>query len=480
MGGGRSSQKIKKDCSVINYLNDMPVGKFDWGLLVLMMIFMYFTLYYEDIIIIYKHSLTWLDSLFHMDLNNFYANTLANSYNGVGAVYYWTVYMVIGIWNLPIFVLNKLFGINMFTAKAFLWCKLEIVFFLLLSAWMIGKILKDFDYSKEKIKFAQFMFLSSLMVLLPTMAIAQVDIITTFLMLWGMREYLKTDVVSVKFLLIFSFAASLKVFALFLFLPLVFLKEKRILYVIKDMIIGLVFSMLCILPYSWRTDYHESSDFLTEIMTKRLFSVVFPGGNSQIPAFISILIAICIFAYALEIQGKNKYFQYVVWIGAVVFSDFFIFVFAHPYWIVLLAPYVVILMMQNPTGTKVNTILEFCFSAAITVYYAANFGVYITENSLSYLVLARLGLKSNETGFGSFGEWFKQSFFANYLSVLFGIFSVCLIAFLIYNFPGLPKNKITEKELNAEKIKFDHGMIYLRLFMIAMFIFLNIYFMYFG
>ncbi|MBO5070914.1 MAG: DUF2029 domain-containing protein [Roseburia sp.] len=294
----------------INKRNDAPIGPLDWVLFFIMAIFMYFTLFYEDLAIIYKHSLTFLDSAFSLDLGNFYANTLENNYNGVGAVYYWPVYLVIGIWNLPIWILNKLFEINVFSVKCMLWCKMEIVFFLVLSAWMLGKLLKDFNFCRKNIRLTQFLFVSALMTVMPTLATAQVDIITAFLMIWGIREYMKTDKITWKFVLIFAFAASLKIFALFVFIPLVFLKEKRILAAVGNLLAGLVFVVLSLAPYGWRSDYHESSDFLTEIMSQRLFSTYIPGGNCGIPVFTALLVGISIWAYVTTVEKKEEYFYY--------------------------------------------------------------------------------------------------------------------------------------------------------------------------
>lgn len=144
------------------------------------------------------------------------------------------------------------------------------------------------------------MFASSLFVVLPTVAIAQIDMITVFLMLWGIREYLNSDQITWKFLLIFSFAAAMKIFALFVFIPLVLLKEKRILYVIVDMIAGVICIALCLLPYAGREDYVQSTSILNDVMVSRMFSTAFVGGNTEIPAFLAILVTLSIYAYAAK------------------------------------------------------------------------------------------------------------------------------------------------------------------------------------
>lgn len=469
-------KKCKETISIwVNRLNDAPISYVDWTLFFIMAIFMYFTLFYEDLDVTYKHSLTFLESAFTLDLGNFYANSLENSYNGLGAAYYWIVYLVIGIWNLPIWILNKLFDINMFSVKCTLWCKMEIVLFLVLSTWMLGKMLKDFDFHKRNIRLAQFLFVSALMTALPTLAVAQTDVITVFLMLWGIREYLKTEEINWKFLLIFSFAASLKLFALFVFIPLVFLKEKRILPALGNLLAGLIFVFLSLAPYAWRNDYHEASDFLTEIMTQRLFAVSIPGGNSSIPIFSALLVAICIWAYVTNVEKEEDYFYYTNWIALTVFAIFFTTVFAHPYWIVLLEPYLVIAYMQNIEKRKVNLLLEFFINVTITFYYVGSFGVYITERSFSYLVLPKFGIELNG-GFETAGELIEAT--GLYLPVFYGVFAVCIAAFVIINFPRYMPKTETQRVLAQEDNKFDHGMIYLRLFLILVFILANIFISY--
>lgn len=462
-----------KGAEWINKVNSCPICKWEWLVVIILGLYMFVALFYADLVIIYNHSLTFLDSLFGMDLANFYANTLAKRYDGFGAVYYWTVYAVVGAWNLPIWILNKLFGINVFSIKCLLWCRLEIIVFLILAVHMLQNILMDFGYTKEKYRFVQFMFVSSLWVILPTVGISQVDIIAVFLMLWGIREYLRTDKITWKFLLIFSFAASLKIFALFIFIPLVFLREKRILAVLWDMFVGCWFILASLIPYAWREDYVESTSILNNAMVERLFRTSFPGGNTDIPIFVVLLVGICIWAYMKKITEKNEYFVYVTWIAACVFAAFFTFVFSHPYWIILLAPYVVILVIINTPQMKVNIILEFIMSVSATIFYCASFGVYLTETNFSYLILPRLGYPTNASGYGSFKDAITAWGVSDYLPVVFAVFVACLVAFLVIN---RPDRLVAEVErAGEENLAFDHGMIFLRLLMIVVYVFMGLY-----
>lgn len=473
-------KKLRAKCSEwMERANTAPIGKPDWILLLVMAAFMLVTMFYADMVIIYNHSLTFLDSFFGMDMANFYANTLEKPYMGFGAVYYWQVYAVIGIWNLPIWILSKIFHINVFSVKCLLWCRLEVVFFLILTLYMLEKIMKDFGFGKEKYRFVQFMFASSLMVILPTIAISQIDIITVFLMLWGIREYLNTDKITWKFLLIFSFAACMKIFALFVFIPLVLLREKRILSALWDLFVGTWFILLGRLPYMGREDYKQATSILMDVMTDRMFETTFTAGNVEIPAFLSILIAICIWAYMTKIEGRNQYFYYTNWIALAALAAFFMFVHVHPYWIVLMAPYLLLILVCNPDRMKLNVILEFCAGAAVTFFYCTSFGVYMGGDTFSYLLLPRLGFEPKNTGYNAgLGAAVRGTKGEMYFTILFAAFVVCMIAFLIINRPWKENRAEVWADELEQKLVYDHGMIYLRLLCILLVILGSIYFSY--
>lgn len=470
---------MKEISKKVEKLNDRPIEKTDWILLLVMSVFIFVTMFYGDLKIIYHHSLTFLDTLFHLDMPNFYANTLANPCFGFGAVYYWMVYAVIAVWNLPIWILTRFLHVEEYAVPCLMWSKLQMIFFFLLTLWMMEKILKDFGFGKEKYRFTQFMFASSLLVVLPTVAIAQIDMITVFLMLWGIREYLNSDKITWKFLLIFSFAAAMKIFALFVFIPLVLLREKRILYVIGDMIAGVLCIVFCLLPYAGREDYVEATSILNDVMVSRMFSTAFTGGNTEIPAFLALLVALSIYAYATEVKTRDEYFYNVIWMTLAVFSAFFIFVYAHPYWIVLLAPYLAFLLVVRSDKMKLNMILEFFISSCASVYYCISFQVYMTRDTFSDLILRKFA-GTSDTGCPNLGEFITKHNLEQYVSSLFMIFAVCLIAFLIINRPQKGKEGCKWREEADSALHFDHGMIYLRLFGIFIFIVGCIYFAHFS
>lgn len=241
---------------------------------------------------------------------------------------------------------------------------------------------------------------------------------------------------------------------------------------------GMVFILLCLLPYAGRADYIEATSILNDMMVEHMLLKTFPAGNVEIPAFLTLLVAISIWAYVKKVETREQYFYYTNWIALAVFAAFFIFVPAHPYWIVLLVPYVTMLLLSNAGQMKINLILEFFMGTAVSIFYCATFGVYMTKETFTYLILPRLGMKPNDTGYTGLGDWVTQKELNEYMPILFAIFVVCLIAFLILNGPWKQDISVKWKTEAAEKLEFDHGMIYLRLVCVFAFIAGCIYFSY--
>lgn len=215
------------------------------------------------------------------------------------------------------------------------------------------------------------------------------------------------------------------------------------------------------------------------MMVDHMFETTLPTGNIEVPVFIVLLILISIWAYLTKIEGREQYFYYVNWIALAVFASFFVFVKAHPYWIVLMAPYMIILMTVNADLMKINLLLEFFAGTAVSFFYCATFRTYMAGDTFSYLLLPRLGFEPKNTGYGAgFAALVEKGELATYFSLLFAVFVACMAAFVYLNRPA---NKIRTGEWTrtvGEKPVFDHGMIILRLLMLVVFILGSFFFSY--
>lgn len=439
--------------------NRKRIGKLDYAILLSVMIVMYFTLMYTDIVITYTHGINFMSCLFDGNLEDFYAYSIEHAYYSVGAVYYWPIYLLFGIWNLPCWIATNVFQINMFHPLLLLWCKTLVVIFAIGSCYMFDKILKRMEYDEEHRKFALFLLVSSLNFIIPTLTVAQYDIICVFFILWGIKEFIYSEKITWKVLVIFSVAISMKIFAIFIFIPLVLLAEKRILYVLKDIVLGLVMLLVSVVPYMRDESYIELTGWFNQLMTGRMFEAVIDAGNTDIPIFMCLFIGICIYAYCISAKGMHEYYEYIIWLSCAVFATFFIFVQTHPYWIILIAPFMVMLFMMNDKQVKVNVILEFFVNVTLTFVYALLYGNYYNNYNGKYLILNLLGIASAETMDITPGSYLGPDLDKNILVLgAYAAFVACMLAFLVLNHPKKAQQK---KNVNIVS-QVDHGMLYLR------------------
>ena len=205
-------------------------SRIEWGFAVLMSVLFFLTMFYVD--------------NFGMFLTYFWTNEglidgrtfNALGYQGLpyGILHQW----LCEIWVIPVNIIYHITGTGFDGTAALLWYKFFVTFFFILCMAETGKIAKTLEIDDEQIKWMQFFILTSLLVVLPAFHIAQTDVTYLLPMLMGFHAYLKDDYK--KFIIYFALAIPLKIIAIFAFIPLILLKEKRIFYVIRDLILGCI------------------------------------------------------------------------------------------------------------------------------------------------------------------------------------------------------------------------------------------------
>ena len=437
-----SITKVSNACKVITV--------FDWALLGVLCAFVYSTMLFDDLIITYSHGLCFWDCLFSGEIANFYPYAKANSWEEWTACYYLPLYVIFAVWNLPIWLLSKVVTVDLYAPGFLLWAKGMNLFFVIVICILICRILKEFEIGKEMQKGIIFLFVSSLNLILPTWAMGQYDIVCCFFLVWGLYEYCKAPRISWKCLLIFAIAVTMKLFAIFAIIPLILLKEKRIMHIIKNLIIVLSGLFLCVMPY--REVFAEASvqSNFNNMWRDRLLFNTLPGGNSAIPCFVLFYGLICIWAYYKTCNDSKEECIHANWVILASLLTLFVFVFCHPQWIVLITPFLTMLVALN--GIKINYLLDLFLNIGISVYYCYYFNwVYGTELAFKYMLFK--GIPYNER-YHNMAEIVDAHGFTVYMSSFFAVFVACAIALLVINMPKKEYVKVDcEVEANYLRLR---------------------------
>lgn len=205
-------------------------GRAAWLALGLLLTVCFVSYCYTDLHLIVRHSLNLWRQLGQGRLLHFYRTATPLTVGALnpqtGEVPYdiW-VYLLIAVWNLPVLLWEQLTGLTLdASVLAILWAKLGLLLPFAGCFWALCGI-ADTLGAPRRAGWACFAFAGSLFALNGLFCIGQIDIISVFFTLMGLWAWLRRQ--RRGFLGWFCLAVTCKMFALFVFLPLLLLWEKR-------------------------------------------------------------------------------------------------------------------------------------------------------------------------------------------------------------------------------------------------------------
>jgi hypothetical protein len=407
----------------------------DWSLLAAILGLAFVTFLYGDVRVTFEHSFNFLDSVFAGRPQDFYQIAIENSTFGHPAVYDVPIYAVFALWNLPTYLLHHFAGFDYLNSMpAQLWLKSMMVVFALIAAWLMIKIARRLGMPSARAKWVAFFFLSSMSVFMPIFVIVQYDIISVTLMLAGLLAYLNGRTRS--FLLWFLAANTFKLFALFIFIPLVLLREKRLPRALAQIVVGVLGLILCRLLYRGDLAFQISTGGFTDLMLDRLSVSGFAWvGGLTVPLFIVFMVCLVIFAYAKRPASDRELHALAVYVSLAAFLAFCALVPLNPYWIALVAPFSVLIIFANPRFLTLNTLLEVALSTSLfVIYMLVGFSMYNAE-IFKNLLFGRLVHPASPPRFETPAAIFAELGIADRVVYIVGFMIACVIAVLIVNYP---------------------------------------------
>lgn len=423
----------------------------DWALLGAITALAFMTFLYGDVKATFEHSFNFLDSVFAGRPQDFYQIAIENSTFGHPAVYDVPIYAIFGLWNIPTYLLSRFGDLDYLTSTpAHLWLKLMLVLFTLVAARLMMAIAKKLGMSADRSKWVAFYFLSSMALFVPVFVIVQYDIISITFMLAGVLAYMKGNTRS--FLLWFLAANTLKLFALFIFIPLVLLREKRLLRAFSQIVVGVLGLVLCRLLYRGDLAFEVSTGGFTDLMLDRLRTAGFTWQSSiPVPLFVVFIVGLAIFAYAKRASSERELHAFAIYLSLAAFLVFCAIVPLNPYWIALVAPFSVLIIFTNPRHLTLNSLLEVSIgSSLLLIYMLVGFSMY-NSGIFRDLVFGQFIPPAAQQRFSTPGEILQAlGLGGNNVIFLVGFMIACVLAVLIINYP---RAAFIEGMPNTEPIK---------------------------
>lgn len=430
---------------------------------VIILSFCFFTMYYADITVTCQFGITFLDSLFDGKILSFYANALAAGIAPEGAVYDIGTYVVFGIWGIPIWLLQKTVGISVLSVGSLLWFKFLLVIFLFGTVYFMVKIALQLGFSDHESAAISIIYILSSTVIMPVFVVAQYDILALFFLLLGIYCYL--DRKEKQFFIWIAVSMTIKPLTGLVLLLMILLFEKRIVYIIVDLIKGSSLMLLCKAVYSFSPAYRESCSGFLQKKIVNMFSSSIAGSYSDISVFVVGLVIIYIVAYfydnSLVFIKKSKIAMvlcFCIWalfcaVGSMT-----------AYWTIYMAPFAVLTIFMNKKYIDKMLVLDILSNIMLTFLLINSYSwVYGGDKTFSYLILKKFCGKvlTGNQGTTVAGVLRRILPAGWYFAAAAGIMVACMIMIVYYSFKGIAEeNQVSLEQAQVYRWHF-RGRIFL-------------------
>ena len=352
-------------------------------------------------------------------------------------------YFILGIMNFPAVILYEIGVLKFSSIYFYIFVKTQQIIMALIATFYVYKInvvlSGDKKINKYSVYLTTLMFLLSPGLIYFAILMGQMEIYATTFALIGIYYWLKHD--NIKFTLFFAISIPFKIFTFLIFVPLVLLREKKIIKIILYCYSGLLFYILPKLLYStsdaYITSLAENKNRIKSLITENWFITGF--NREHVSTFIICLILVYVCAYLFKPVHQEK--KWGLYYCFVIFVLFFIFVPHYSYWIVIITPFIPILSAANPQVRSLNVILSTIFWCSYLLLTTSYFYFMSSFDMTASMLLPHVFGDSDRsiakypylTYFLSDIGLVKYNYMVNaaYIGALLGL--------VIINFPGLKK-----------------------------------------
>lgn len=379
-----------------------------------------------------------------------------------GAGYDFTIYAFFAVWNFPAWLYERISG-NYAESNllCLMWAKLMLPVIAIVTARGMKKILEFISGSGRDTAAMIYAYSFSGILIMAAYYIGQYDVIGVMFAVYGVYYFLKKD--DRRFYLYFCLAITCKYFALFLFICLVLLHEKRILYIIRNLAAGCSLVVAEKLLFSFGRSY-ASIHGLPEQVVKAgegskgfvglsllptriqyLFHLKTSMGVDSMSLFMFLMALVWVYCYLQKREETYGFYYKVIYIAFCVNAVFILFTASTPYWAVVMVPYMVLMIYCRTGNRKINFCLETIGIGSFLIWHLAREPYLFSSGSCEGMSLYYLLGKPYfyEKGLtAAMAALVEQGgIVATMVNMLRSVFYVCMLILLIINFPAFNKGE---------------------------------------
>lgn len=391
-----------------------------------------------------------------------------------GAAYDFTIYAFFAVWNFPAWLYERISGNYAESCFIFLaWGKLMFPVLAVITAGGMKKILEFITGDNEDTAAMIYAYSFSGILIMAAYFIGQYDIIGVMFAVYGVYYFLKKDYR--KFYLLFGAAVSCKYLAFFMFICLVLLHEKRILYIIRNTMIGCYLVIIEKILFAFGKSYESihsaieqqavtAQNMATEAVAAQagtsgelvavgllptriqyLFHLKTYMGVDVLSVFMFLMGLIWVYCYLQKREETYQFYYKVIYIAFCINTIFIIYTASTPYWAIVLVPWMFLMIYCRADNRKINLLLETVGIGSFIIWHFAREPYFFIsgncEGMLLYYLLGKpfyytKGLSSIMAKLSEEGTALSAP-----INMIQSVFYTCMLIMLIINLPIFNKQK---------------------------------------
>lgn len=391
-----------------------------------------------------NHSYLLLDSIFSGRFLHFYTDVIAhgNDLYYINAAYYnITTYALFAVWELPVWLFNRVFSLAVNEPALWLWAKLLCAGLLPACAWQMERLVSVSLGGRDTAKRAAWLFLLSPIPFLLA-SFGFYDLPAVFLMLAALCCYVKDDMKG--FCLLMGCSALFKIFALLLFVPLLLLARKKL---VREWI---PFGLLAVTPYALTSLLFMGRTGVVNNFLDLIIQRFFEFSIGFVPLLAASIALLSVWCYLRPVpKTPEERLRAAASCGLAVFGAILLFMVWHTQWAIYLFPFY-ILTVVTQRNRHLYELLSPVLSGCILLYAYTCYPNHLEANMLvwgaAYFVRggALLGLVETPPVLTLMARYLPTTV----LSTLFAVVLVCVIVFHLDTGSGKPlaDRNITEEQ----------------------------------
>ena len=447
-------------------------GRRTWLILSVCLTLLMVSYTYGDNTVITLHGMNVWSALRDGELLHFYqynegVSPPSEEFRPVPIIYGFLTFLIIAVWNLPLWLLQEFAGINVFTSlPTLVWMKSMNVLFMLGTAWLVQRISLRLAPTSRWVPWSGFFFLTSGFLVAAVFVMGQFDIIHVFFVVLGLHFLIHGR--RRAFVVAFAVAVAIKWFPLFVFLPVLLLVEKRISRILVSLAVAVSVAFAFKLPFLFSEN--PSAEVGSELIRQMVLSNRLPLGLEGVPVFPVLFALVCIGCFLHRPVDTAALNRAVVYAGFAGVATFFVSAPAFPYWFALLCPFVAILWATHPGLAKVTLMIETGMVAALIIQHQVHFYWTYDLSVVSPMLLPRIfdpvdSLVQQVTP----TSLYSRLGLIPYLSMLGAVFTAGMAALLVLFRPhgeGVVDQRPAHDDDHVEALIYGRGVVMLALMLV--------------